>query len=197
KSNSYTLHASFRNPEKGLVGIYGGQARSSLNHYDTYEMDYWGVEGQWYVSNLTMYLQLAQGNQTNGDGEKEGFVHGANGRAAVRYFITDDIMIQPSYEVGHTDQFIDSDDEGSFNIREISAELRLMKSMPLYGKLTFRESQYDSKKGENDSLDEVVYGIGVNYYFGVNSLKHNDRYGATLETPMLPIRANAFAEIVD
>lgn len=198
KSNeSYTLHASFRDPQTGLIGIYGGQARTDLNHYDGYEMDYWGVEGQYYLSNATVYLQLAQGDKTNSDGEAEGFVSGANGRAAFRYFINDDFMIQPSYEVGHSDKFIDSADEGSFNIREISAEMRLIKSMPLYGKVSFRESQYDSKKGENDSLDEVVYGVGVNYYFGTTSLKHNDRYGATLETPMLPIRANAFAELVD
>lgn len=194
---AYTLHASYRNPQTGLVGIYGGQSRSTLNHYDLYQMDYWGVEGQWYLSDATVYLQLAQGDQTDSDGEKEGFVSGANGRAAFRYFINDDFMIQPSYEVGHSDKFIDSEDEGSFNIRQISAEMRLMKSLPLYGKVMFSESEYDSKRGENDSLDEVVYGVGVNYYFGVTSLKHNDRYGATLETPMLPTRANAFAEIVD
>ena len=33
--------------------------------------------------------------------------------------------------------------------------------------------------------------------FGANTLKQNDRYGATLDLPMLPVRANSLTENID
>jgi len=42
----------------------------------------------------------------------------------------------------------------------------------------------------------TVY-FGISFLLGADSLKRNDRYGATLNQPMLPVRAAAWAEALD
>ena len=71
-----------------------------------------------------------------------------------------------------------------------------MRSYPVYGTLGYRGANYDATT-ENDHATEHVFKAGIKILFGANTLKQNDRYGATLDLPMLPVRANGLTENID
>jgi hypothetical protein len=62
--------------------------------------------------------------------------------------------------------------------------------------VAYRGGDYDATTEEDDG-EEHVGLIGLSFLFGADSLKHNDRYGATLDLPMLPARASPWAEGLD
>ena len=70
------------------------------------------------------------------------------------------------------------------------------RSYPIYGTLAYRGAYYDATT-ENDHATEHVFKAGIKVLFGAATLQQNDRYGATLDLPMLPVRANSLTENLD
>jgi hypothetical protein len=109
-------------------------------------------------------------------------------------------MIEAEYSYGHTDCFIDGDcspseDAGEFHNWGVLAKMRL-HNWPLYGTLAYRGGRYTATEDPDTGTEHVVM-VGLSALFGATSLRHNDRYGATLSLPMLPARGAAWAEPLD
>jgi hypothetical protein len=206
------LHLSWRDPTHYLLGAFAGVGKP-FNH-DPCDDDcgYSGVgyivggEGQVYVGNFTFYGQAGYGDfKTDFNDGPEGFVNGWFLRAVGRYFVNDDFMISAEYSFGHTNCYIDGlcasggEDAGEFHNWGAKARFRLPHhtTMPVYGFLEYAGGTYLATE-DPDRATEHSFRIGLSVLFGnAPTLIANDRYGATLETPMLPVRAANFGEALD
>lgn len=201
KNNSAVgLHLSYRDPGRGLIGIFGGYAWSKLksgHDADKYEMAMIGAEAQAYLGNLTLYAQAGYGNNTKG-ASGEGFNEGWFVRGVGRYFFTPNTKLEAEISYAEADPYIDGNDKGKFTGWGVSLDHKLfdVRSYPVYGTLGYRGAYYDATT-EGDHATEHVFKAGIKVLFGANSLKQNDRYGATLDLPMLPVRANSLTENID
>jgi len=194
------LHLSYRNPNRGLVGIFGGYAWSKLKSGhgdDSYQMAMIGAEAQAYLGNLTLYGQVGYGNNTKG-AVGEGFNEGWFVRGVGRYFFTANTKLEAELSYAEADRYIDGNDKGKFTGWAVSLDHKLfdVRSYPVYGTLGYRGAYYDATT-ENDHATEHVFKAGIKVLLGANTLQQNDRSGATLDLPMLPVRANSLAENID
>lgn len=190
-------HLSYRDPQKGLFGIFGSLIASSdqIHHFRSGWLA--GIEGQVYSGNNTYYLQAGLGN-LKVDSDPEGFKNGWFVRGVHRHFATDDSMLQAELAFGRSQQYIDGDDWGQFYSWGLKSVRRLAAGSPLYGTLEYRGSYILTRDQGGDHFWDNTMIVGVMMPLGgVKSLKHNDRYGATLDMPMLPARAAARAERLD
>jgi len=155
-----------------------------------------GIEGQYYINDMfTVYGQIGKGDITTDD-DPEGFVDGKFWSVALRAFLFEDTLVELSYSEATTDQYIDGDDKGEFSGISAKVESKLMSSAPLYGFISYRSNKYDATTEGDEGTDKTLM-VGLTYRFGVSSLRHNDRFGATLDQPMLPLRGASFAEGLD
>ena len=60
----------------------------------------------------------------------------------------------------------------------------------------YRGAYFDTTT-EGEQLTEHIAVVGIRYLFGAESLKANDRRGATLDQPSLPMRATNWVEPLD
>lgn len=189
-------HVSLRDPNRGLVGLFAATGRASNQDDDDVEQGFMvGVEAQVYLGNFTIYGQAAYAD-FEVDDNPEGFVEGEVYRIVGRWFFGKDSMVEAEYAYGETDSFIDGDDKGEFEGWGIKVKTRLSSSMPIYGFVSYRGANYDATT-EGDWGDEEVMMAGVTFLFGPKSLKQNDRRGATLDMPLLPVRAASWTEGLD
>lgn len=190
-ATTYGLHASYRDPNNFLIGIYGGITKSRIDYDPSGRL--YGIEGQYYLSRVTLYGQFGKAD-INDDGNDSRFVGRTYG-VGVRYFPTDDIMLQATYAYGSSDSFEDPNDWGRVKDFVLEGKMRLLKQQPLYGFVQMRHSTYTANSEDKGS--EQVFMIGASYEFGSPSLYATDRRGATLTTPMLYGRAAGWAEALD
>jgi hypothetical protein len=197
RNNAVGLHLSYRNPNKGLIGMFGGYGWSKTKSNDKYEMAMIGAEAQAYLGNLTLYAQAGYGNNTKGD-TGEGFNEGWFARGVGRYFFTPDTKLEAEISYAEADPYLDGNAKGKFTGWGVSLDHKLfnVRSYPVYGTLGYRGAYYDGTT-EGDHATEHVFKAGIKILFGANTLKQNDRYGATLDLPMLPVRANGLTENID
>lgn len=190
-------HLSYRDPDLFLLGVFGGAAMPSMQGQPSPSRIGWigGVEGQLYLNDFTLYGQGGYGD-IRVDDDPEGFVKGWFVRGVGRYFFMDDYMLQGDVSYGETKKFIDGDDKGKFWNWSVKAVGRLMDTMPLYGTLEYRGGHYDSTTEGDKGGDHAVL-VGLSIRLGTATLKENDRYGATLDLPMLPVRAASWVEALD
>lgn len=189
-------HLSARDPNKGLLGIFAATtyAREEIGGGHT---GGWiaGGEAQLYSGNTTFYAQ-AGGGRINID-SNEAF-RGWFVRGVTRQFTSDDSMVQLDVSYGRTNGYIDGNDWGKFWNWSLKGVQRLPNASPLYGTLEYRGGYYKTSDEIGDRIVEHALIVGLTAKFGaVQSLKHNDRNGATLDLPMLPIRAAARLEALD
>ncbi len=204
KTNSAAgVHLSYRDPSLFLVGAFYGYGWTDMAvTTPAYEVSFYGIEGQYYTDNITLYAQIGWGdNEAGDDTEEEGFVDGTFYRAAVRWFPNDNMSFQASLGYGETDSYIDgfpgvSPDAGEFRDWGMKWQMRLQDSLPLYITAGYRGSHFDATT-EDDMAQEQVFGLGLKIVFGPSSLKDNDRNGANLDLPMFIVRGNGFAEVID
>ena len=189
-------HLSLRDPDLGLVGFLAGAGVPSGEDIDGLEVGYL-VGGEWqaYLGDFTIYSQAGWGN-FEVDDDREGFIKGWFISGAGRYFPTDDIMIEAGASYGRTDDFIDGTDSGKIWNWSAKGKMRVMDKYPVYATAAYLGGNYDATT-ENDWGKDHTVLVGFSFLFGADSLKHNDRYGATLNQPMLPVRAAAWAEGLD
>ena len=180
------LHAGWRDPELGSLGVFGAIGQFKINELDgadrtTYA---WGVglEGQLYLDRATLYLQsgyldreaLSSGGDENAL-ENAGFV-----RAVGRYFCGEDFKLQgeASYAQGKMDP-----DADNVLIAGWGAELEYrLANTPVAGFLGYTGAYY-FQNDDSDKLWESRIGFGVRVYFGQPGLEANDRHGASLDLP--------------
>jgi opacity protein-like surface antigen len=195
-SSALGAHVSYKVGDAGLVGLF--YARGIAEASGVENEDGWiaGLEGQYYVNDeITLYSQIGSGRIRTDD--HEGFIEdGHFERIVARYFPSDDTKLEIDFSNAGTKSYIDGHDNGRFIAIAINAETRLLDSMPLYGTAKLRRSRFHSAS-EDDSAKDTSFMLGVNYRFGVSSLKDNDKNGVTLDMPMQPIRAAGFAEGLD
>ena len=189
-------HLSLRDPGLGLVGAFGGGGISSNEDTGNLEVGYLvGGEWQLYLGDFTIYSQAGWAN-FEVDGEPEGFSKGWFVNGSGRYFPTDDIMLEAGAAYGRTDKYIDGNDSGKIWNWHAKGKIRILDKYPIYATAAYLGGNYDATT-ENDWGKEHTVLVGFSFVLGADSLKHNDRYGATLSQPMLPVRAAAWTEGLD
>jgi hypothetical protein len=205
-------HLSYRDPNQFLIGVFAGGGRPFA---DTLANDspgtYSGVgyvagaEGQIYFGNLTLYGQAGFGDfKVDDDGGPEGFVNGWFARAVGRYFFHDDFYVEGEYAYGYTNCFIDgtcapSEDAGRFHNWGAKAVFRVHQGSPIYMTLAYQGGNYFATEDPDTGI-EHSFRVGFRVLLGGNgapTLLANDRYGATLDTPMLPARAASWVPGLD
>ncbi len=193
------VHLSYRDPSTFLVGLFYGYGMVPLvDNPPDYEVNYYGIEGQYYLENVTLYGQYAMVDSTQDDpSEVEGYHDGWLVRVAVRWFPSDDTRLGAEMSYGETDTYVDSSDPGEFRAWGINGRTRIAASVPLYLTGDYRNGMFDATEGEDDGMNESVFMLGISYQFGPGTLKSNDRRGATLDLPVFATRAHGFAEILD
>jgi hypothetical protein len=200
-AHMFGAHLSLRDPGTGLVGLFagGGISTNGESGNGSEGIGYLaGLEGQFYIDNFTLYGQAGYANFAVDDAspDDEGFTDGWFASAEARYFIHEDFMLSANLAYGATGSYADGDDNGEIWNWGAGAKLRLADSMPLYGTLTYRGGTYTETEDDIQGTEHAVL-VGVSMAFGASNLQENDRRGATLATPMLPVRAAAWTEAID
>jgi hypothetical protein len=200
-SNVLGMHLSYRDPNRGLLGLFAANAWSDVKtghgNSGNYDMAMFGAEAQLYRGNWTLYGQAGFANNTKGD-PGEGFNSGWFVRGVARYFFRPDTKLEAEVSYAEASPYIDGDDKGKFTAWGVSIDHKLFdfRSYPIYGTLAYRGAYYDATT-EEDHATEHVFKAGIKILFGAATLQQNDRHGATLDLPMLPVRANSLTESLD
>lgn len=206
-------HLSYRDPSNYLIGAFAGFGRplASIGNDTPGSHSGWGYvlggEGQVYVDKLTLYGQAGFGDfKVDDNGGPEGFVNGWFVRGVARYFFNEEFFVEGEYAYGYTNCYIDgscapTQDAGVFHNWGAKAVFRLphATTMPIYGTLAYQGGSYYATN-DLDTGTEHSFRVGLRVMFGkagAPTLLANDRYGATLDTPMLPARAAAWTETLD
>jgi hypothetical protein len=199
-------HASIRNPDTGLIGIFGaagqGYNTGCCNDGGEEKVGYMvGGEGQVYLGDLTLYAQGGYANfeQDREGGAAEGFIDGWFARGVGRWFVGADTLIEGEVSYAYTGSYFDegdSQDNGEFWNWGVKAKTRLGGSMPIYGVLGYRGGTYYADDDDDRLTEHVVYG-GITVLMGADNLRDNDRRAATLDMPLIPLRAAAIMEGLD
>lgn len=191
------VHLSYRVPTRGLIGIFAAHGWSPLEDGQKYTARMYGVEGQLYRGDWTFYAQAGVADVTKGD-TGEGINDARFARGVARYFFDANTKLELELSHARASPYIDGDDKGKFWGWGASFERKLfdLHRHPVYWSLAYRGASYDATT-ESDILNEHVFRVGLKVLFGARDLQHNDRYGATLDLPMLPFRANGFSELID
>lgn len=186
----YGAHLSLRDPNLGLLGVFGGQGES--NHpgdSDDQDVQWIGAEGQYYLDALTLYGQVGwtETDSTHDPLDSTSVF----ARGAVRYFFHENFMLQGDLQ--YTTGQIHSDDLDAFGWG-LKAKYGF-DELPIYLTAEYRGTNYDGH-GEGAATEHVGL-VGLSIALGASSLQEQDRYGATLETPSLVLRAPSWASVLD
>lgn len=195
KQNTYGLHLSYRNPDRYLAGVFVGYGQGEIDDKTQGKMI--GIEGQYYFDRVTLYAQMGHANINNIPDSDNQF-KGHFTTLAVRYFPSDDLMLQAGFAYGKSPsgyEDLGSHQWGKAKDYFLEGKMRVMDSQPVYGIARFQHSTYVANSEDDGS--ESRFMIGISYDFGAPTLYAADRRGATLATPSLPGRAASWAEALD
>jgi len=180
------LHVGWRNPERGSFGVFGAVGDVEIHNVGDDDPDtvVWGVglEGQAFFDPFTLYLQAGYLDRETvaSGGDVDALKNAGFGRVVGRAFCGDDFML--ASELSYTQGKMDPDEDNVW-ILGWGAELEYRPGgMPLSGFLGYTGSRY-FQDDDSDVLYEHRVGFGVRVYFGQNSLRANDRRGASLDLP--------------
>ncbi|MBL4872224.1 MAG: hypothetical protein JKY41_02220 [Rhodobacteraceae bacterium] len=188
-----TLHALYDLSEVTRAGVflgYGQQTPQDLDMDDAYDVMFYGLEIQTRLAdNVEVYAQIGAGDKVaDGQDSSEGWNGGIIGRFGMNYDITSNTMLNFDFEIGASRNYIDSSDPGRFFGVTIGGKTRIMEDTPLYANY-FARYDYLSATDEGDNIDEVQFGVGLQYAFGGGS--------NLISSPRLPTRASAWTEWID
>ena len=183
------LHLGWRNPELGSFGAFGSVGHVRINSVDEHDPDtiVWGLglEGQAFFDPFTLYLQAGYLDREplSRGGDVDALKNAGFGRALGRYFFGDDLKLEA--EASYTRCKMDPDEDNVW-ILGWGAELEYrLRGTPVSGFLRYTGARYD-QDDDWDVLYEHRIGFGVRVYFGQESLRANDRHGASLDLPRYP-----------
>lgn len=180
----FGLHASYRDPNRFLLGAFGAYSFSEPGIFDTASGFLYGAEGQYYFDRVTLYGQFGDADISN---DSYGSFDDSFWGGGLRYFWKDDILLEATWLEG-----------GPKDTREwsLQSKMRLLNQQPLYGSFQYIRSDYYSETALDAAGRDHTIWIGLTWEFGTPSLYANDRRGATLTTPMMPGLAAGWAEVL-
>lgn len=184
------LHLFFRN-DSFLIGGFAQAGRTKLHYGDYFDTEqnraYAGLEGQFYIDEVTLYGRVAAGQSEIVD-SPYGDATSWLADLELRYFVTDNFRI----DVHAGAETVSPKEYGSdvTNLKfGLGTEYRLDNSpLSLFGTFDFVSSKDD------DYLDQSSLRVlvGVKFNFGDETLKSRDRAGATLRpveaTPIFQVK---------
>ena len=190
-------HLSWRDPETGLLGVFGGGGVAFQADDDDHAKHYFvGVEGQYYFDSVTAYLQggFLDGHQDNKDAIRDGgFVRGVG-----RYFLNETTMLQAegSYAQGNTDSGRQT--EAVVTGWGGRAET-MVGDWPVAVFMDYQGNRYleRARASSNSRLTDHTFLFGVRFLIGQPNLLANDRNGATLDLPPIGRWQGQFGDVVD
>jgi hypothetical protein len=195
-------HLSWRDPQTGLFGIFGGAGihESEDDRGDHYFI---GLEGQYYSGNWTFYGQGGFLDAESSDNPGDDAFHDAFfARAVARYFPNAHSRIQGELSYAHGEQDTDDKDQDiiGWGLRYDRDIADIFPSSPASVFVGYRGGYFDNGSGGDTGSfhDHTIYA-GLRLTFGgaggVDMLT-SDRSGATLDIPDVG-RWAASGEILD
>ncbi|MGB5213140.1 MAG: hypothetical protein WBN88_05775 [Anderseniella sp.] len=185
------VHLSWRDPARGLFGVFGGAGTTAFGFYPSnvsHDVAFVGGEAQIYLDNVTLYGQGGYVDfDPSGAGfrvDREGMTDGFFTRGVVRWFLGNDsrIQLEGTYLKSGM-QEASAPDVEVFSVGAqydfVLAGLPIVGDTPLFVgyRGTFREDC-----NFNSDVDDHTVMIGTTYSFSGDRLTV-DRQGATLDTP--------------
>jgi opacity protein-like surface antigen len=203
-THSYLVggHASWRDPQRGLFGIFGaaGDATASFSSGDA-RHGLIGLEGQSYWGMVTLYGQVGY-NSTLGEPSSElDRIHAWFARGTVRVYPTPNLRLEGTvlFASGEFD-FVSSGVTPSLEFEtwlwRAKAEYKLAASpFSIFAAYEGSRTKLDFSVPSEFALnfrttDHRVMG-GVRLYLGENTLQWNDNRGTTLDI-IAPLSAPSF-----
>ncbi|HMB48604.1 MAG TPA: hypothetical protein VKN63_10045, partial [Afifellaceae bacterium] len=164
-------HLSWRDPQMGLFGVFGGWG---LHESDGTDGDHYfvGLEGQYYSGNWTFYGQGGFMDAESDQGTADDAFHDAFfARAVARYFPTADSRFQGELSFAHGEQ--DSNDRDQSNIgwglrydRGISD---IFPTVPATVFVGYRGGYFDNGSGDGGCFSDHTFLAGFRMTFGGGS----------------------------
>jgi len=114
----FGLHASYRDPNRFLIGAFGAYSFSEPGIFDTASGFLYGAEGQYHFDRVTLYGQIGDADISNDSyGSFDDWFWGVG----LRYFWKDDILLEATWLQG-----------GPSNTQEwiVQTKLHLMNKKP-------------------------------------------------------------------
>lgn len=181
-------HFSWRDPSRGLFGVFGGAGTTDFGG-NRQDIAFVGGEAQVYVDNITLY---AQGGYVDFDARgfnpAFGQSDGLFARGVFRWFMTNDsrVQIEGTYmNVDYTNGIFGDVETFSLGARYdfMVAGLPVVGDTPIYigYRGTFRDNCFNAN-GNGADVDDHTIMVGTSYSFS-GDLLTVDRQGATLDTP--------------
>jgi hypothetical protein len=168
-------HVYWRDPNSFAAGVFA--SATSIGSVFSLKEYLVGPEAQVYFGNFTLYGQAYFG-QISADFPFFPDIDVWGGRAIARYFVHDDFRIQG--EVGYRQFSQDSFETDNWTFAA-QADYRFTGSpFSVFGRYQYDTFSSDAGAGELDAHKVLV---GLRGTFGAETLKAEDRFGATMELP--------------
>jgi hypothetical protein len=194
-SHSYLIggHANWRDPQRGLIGIFGGAGdATSSNNFSSVRHGLIGAEGQVYWGPVTLYGQAGYNSTLGG-------ISSSNFDSFQAWFVrgTARVYVNPNFRLEGTVLYADGDvdfaagaDPGQ--TQDFETWLWRVKAEHKFASSPFSVfAAYEGSKTTSDYArpgftenvkitDHRVMG-GIRLYINENTLQWNDRNGTTLD----------------
>lgn len=183
------VHLSWRDPSRGLFGVFGGAGTSDFFGLNS-DAAFVGGEAQLYLDNITLYAQGGYVDFDSQEFEAVGLSDGLFVRGVFRWFMSNDSRLQ----IEGTYVNIDRSFAALFGEMEAFsvgarydftlASLPVIGDTPLYigYRGIFRDNCLELDVEGSFDVDDHTIMIGTSYSFSGDRLTV-DRQGATLDTP--------------
>jgi hypothetical protein len=191
-------HLSYRDPKSFLLGAFAGIGEAYVTGDDNEGGWMVGGEGQAYLGNTTLYGQAGYFDSDANDSET--LVDAWFVRGVVRHFLTSNSMISAEFLYGWGENTETTPDDIDFAGWEVLYKQQMESNRVAW--FAGYEGHYMSNDpkptGATEDLYEHIIKVGVSFKFHGNDLLTEDRYGATLDLPLDPLRTAGYtADIVD
>ncbi|MCE9524239.1 MAG: hypothetical protein K8S25_17610 [Alphaproteobacteria bacterium] len=179
-------HLSWRNPSEWLVGGFAGVGNGFNANDETATAWLLGAEGQYYLSDWTLYGQLGYMDAEEANsGTPDAFRNAWFGRGVARFFLDSNVKLQGevSYASGENDIAADDMDIWGWGLRYE----RTMHDLDANLFVAYDGNRYASDETSTltRSATEHTIKLGLSFNFGIEGQKYIDRQGATLDLPMV------------
>ncbi|MEM9471567.1 MAG: hypothetical protein AAGA00_06385 [Pseudomonadota bacterium] len=188
------VHLSWRDPNSGLIGAFGGMglgasADSADGTDDRFPLRVIGGEAQLYADDFTFYVQGGWLDSVPDGTEDDGFRDAFFGRGVVRWFLHENSRLQG--EVSYAEGKVDGDNDDNEYLIEWGARFDTrLGSLPILGDtnafIGYRGGYFENESdndGDGEYFTDHTFMIGLRASFGGATLKQFDRVGATLDAP--------------
>jgi len=188
-------HLTWRNPEMYALGVFGGISGGSILDEVGDETRYFiGLEGQYYLNDITLYGQVGFSDIVEGDDDHSEMTEAWFARGVARWFVTANDKIEGEFGYYYSDDIV-TGGQGPVTNYNWGAlyEHRFMTS-PFSAYVEYDGLSRDDDSHGDDGVVEHIFMVGARIHFGQPDLKTADRYGATLDLPDV-IRTENWADI--